>query len=93
MTSARALLLGLAGAVAFAAAAAAQDMSLLFTSADAWRKLSLERKTALAADFMRVFCVRQTMEAAALVGCLDKATPGDLYDRALDCVKQLSSTP
>mgnify|MGYP006274651699 FL=1 len=71
---------------------AAQDLSLMFTTTDAWRKLSAPRKTALATDFMRVFCVQQTMPPEALVNCLDQAPDGEPYDRAIGCVKQLSSS-
>ena len=71
----------------------AQDLSLMFTTPDVWRKLSPQRKTALATDFMRVFCVQQTMPPEALVGCLDKAPDGEPYERAIGCVKQLSANP
>jgi hypothetical protein len=76
-----------------AGTAAAQDLSLMFTPAEAWRRLPAQRKTAMAADFMRVFCVQQTMPAEALVGCLDKAPDGEPYERAIGCVKQLSANP
>lgn len=79
-------------ATLLATGAAAQDLSLMFTTTDAWRKLSAPRKTALASDFMRVFCVQQTMPPEALVACLDKAPDGEPYDRAIGCVKQLSSS-
>ena len=65
----------------------------MFTPADTWRRLPAPRKTALAADFMRVFCVQQTMPPEALVGCLDKAPDGEPYERAIGCVKQLSGNP
>lgn len=87
--------LGLCGLVLapfMASTGAAQDLSLMFTTTDAWRKLSAPRKTALATDFMRVFCVQQTMPAEALVTCLDRAPDGEPYDRAIGCVKQLSSS-
>ena len=87
--------LGLCGGLAFTAAAGAvraQDLSLMFTPTESWRKLSAARKTALAADFMRVFCVQQTMPPELLVTCLDKAPDGEPYDRAIGCVKQLSSS-
>lgn len=90
----RAAALGLCGLVFAPVAAspgAAQDLALMFTTTDTWRKLSAPRKTALAADFMRVFCVQQTMPPEALVSCLDRAPDGEPYDRALGCVKQLSS--
>ena len=80
-------------APALASVAAAQDLSLMFTTADAWRKLSAPRKTALAADFMRVFCVQQTMPPEALVACLDRAPDGEPYERAIGCVKQLAGSP
>ena len=85
------VLLGLCGALAVAGAAGAQDLSLMFTPTDTWRKLPAARKTALAADFMRVFCVQQTMPPEALVTCLDKTPDGEPYERAIGCVKQLSS--
>lgn len=92
MNRRRAAALGLCAGLAFAGAARAQDMSLMFTPTDAWRKLSPARKSALAADFMRVFCVQQTMPPEALVSCLDKAPDGEPYERAIGCVKQLSSS-
>jgi len=64
----------------------------MFTPTDSWRKLSASRKAALASDFMRVFCVQQTMPPEVLVTCLDKAPDGEPYDRAIGCVKQLSSS-
>ena len=92
----RAATLGLCGglvlAPVFATPGGAQDLSLMFTTTDAWRKLSTPRKTALASDFMRVFCVQQTMPPEALVTCLDQAPDGEPYDRAIGCVKQLSSS-
>lgn len=98
MTRRRAVALGLCGGLAFTAAASgagagrAQDLSLMFTQTESWRKLSAARKTALAADFMRVFCVQQTMPPELLVTCLDKAPDGEPFDRAIGCVKQLSSS-
>ena len=95
MTRGRVLALALCGGLACVGGSGpgqAQDLSLMFTTTDAWRKLAPARKTALAADFMRVFCVQQTMPPELLVGCLDKAPDGEPYDRAIGCVKQLSSS-
>lgn len=84
------LALGVACSVLlFAAVGQAQDLSLMFTPADAWQKLSSGRKTALAADFMRVFCTQQTMPPEALVDCLDRTPDGEPFDRAIGCVKRL----
>ena len=83
----------LSGALLAPANSHAQELSLMFTSTDGWRKLSAPRKTALATDFMRVFCVQQTMPPEALVACLDKAPDGEPYERAIGCVKQLSGMP
>lgn len=89
----RAAVVGLCGGLVLAGGATAQDMSLMFTPTDTWRKLSAVRKIALASDFMRVFCVQQTtMPPEALVDCLDKAPDGEPYERAVACVKQLSSS-
>ena len=88
----RAAVMGLCGGLVLAGGGMAQDMSLMFMPTDTWRKLSAVRKTALASDFMRVFCVQQTMPPEALVDCLDKAPDGEPYERAIACVKQLSSS-
>ena len=86
----RRLALGVAcGVLLFAAGASAQDMSLMFTSKEAWQKLSPDRRTALAADLMRVFCTQQTMQPEALAGCLDNTPDGEPFDRAIGCVKRL----
>ena len=86
----RRLAVGIAcGILLFATSGQAQDLSLMFTPADAWQKLSSGRKTALAADFMRVFCTQQTMQPEALVGCLDNTPDGEPFDRAIGCVKRL----
>ena len=86
----RRLALGVAcGVLLLAASGRAQDMSLMFTPTDAWQKLAPARKTALANDFMRVFCTQQTMQPEALVTCLDKAPDGEPFERAIGCVKRL----
>ena len=48
-------------------------------------------KAALAADFMRVFCVRPTMPPVRLAKCLDaEMHDGTAYDGAIACVKKLA---
>ncbi len=86
----RRLALGVAcGVLLFAEGSRALDLSLMFTPADAWQKLSPGRKTALATDFMRVFCTQQSMQPEALVDCLDNTPDGEPFDRAFGCVKRL----
>jgi len=64
--------------------------SLFFMNAAAWRSSSLDEKVSLAADFMRVFCVRPSMSPVRLADCLDREARGDrLFDDALACVKTL----
>ena len=63
--------------------------TLLFMAGDEWRKAPWSEKTALAADFMRVFCVRPTMSPALLADCLDKKNGASLFDDAIGCARDL----
>jgi hypothetical protein len=65
--------------------------TLLFMTTKDWQRSRPEEKTALAADFMRVFCVRPAMSPARLAACLDgeRGTP---FDGALACVKRLAES-
>ena len=84
-----AVLLGMAAPPVVAAAPPAG--SILFMTAQEWRRATAAEKTALAADFMRIFCVQAAMPPAALADCLDRAaTGGALFDDALACVAQLA---
>lgn len=63
--------------------------TLLFMAGDEWRKAPRSEKTALAADFMRVFCVRPTMSPALLADCLDRKSGASLFDDAIGCARDL----
>lgn len=61
--------------------------TLLYLDQQGWRQASGEAKTALAADFMRVFCGNPAMPATDLVGCLDRTGDvGPLFTRAMACI-------
>ena len=63
--------------------------SILFMTPQEWRRLPAIEKTALAADFMRIFCGQSSMPPAVLVGCLDRpSADGALFERALACVRE-----
>jgi hypothetical protein len=60
--------------------------SLLYIDQQGWTQASSEAKTALAADFMRVFCGNPTMSAVDLVSCLDRSgDAGSVFARAMAC--------
>lgn len=60
---------------------------LLYLEQEGWDQSSAETKSALAADFMRVFCGNPAMPAADLVDCLDRGgNTGSIFPRALACV-------
>jgi hypothetical protein len=68
-------------------AQAGPETSLLYLEPADWPRQSAVQRTALAADFMRIFCTDQTMPAALLVDCLDKdGTNGPMFERAIACV-------
>lgn len=71
---------------------AGEETSLLYLSPADWEKQPFQRKLALAADFMRIFCADQTMSPAMLAGCLDtdKAN-GALFERAIACASAISA--
>ena len=76
------------------AAAAPAAGSILFMTSQEWRRATAAEKTALAADFMRIFCAQAAMAPAALADCLDRASAdGALFDSALACVRQLAESP
>ena len=82
------LALALAGPLA---PAMAQPASILFMTPQDWRRASAAEKNALAADFMRLFCLQPTMPPAALAACLDRNPGSDaVFNAALDCARQLS---
>ena len=61
--------------------------TLLYLDKPGWSQVDGERKAAIAADFMRVFCGDPTMPAIDLVDCLDRSEgPGPLFERAISCV-------
>lgn len=61
--------------------------TLLYLDRQGWTQASGETKTALAADFMRVFCGNPAMPVADLVGCLDRTDDaGAIFERAMACV-------
>jgi hypothetical protein len=68
--------------------------ALLYLDQQGWEQASREAKTALAADFMRVFCGNPAMPPADLVGCLDRSAPaGSLFERAMACVAGVPASP
>jgi hypothetical protein len=82
-----ALALGLAASPLAAAEPVAG--SILFMTSHDWRSATAGEKTALAADFMRIFCAQPTMPPAILADCLDRAAAGRaLFESALACVRE-----
>ncbi len=60
--------------------------TLLYLDQQGWEQASGEAKTALAADFMRVFCGNPAMPATDLVNCLDRSRDaGSIFTRAMAC--------
>jgi hypothetical protein len=88
--AALALVLASTGARAGPAADPASDPpagALLYLDQAGWREAAPERKIALAADFMRIYCGNPAMPASSLVVCLDRsADSGPLFAQALSCV-------
>jgi hypothetical protein len=67
--------------------------SLLFMTAKDWQRSVPEGKVALAADFMRIFCVQQAMSPVRLANCLDtEGGDGTPFEEAISCVKKLAET-
>jgi hypothetical protein len=61
--------------------------ALMYLDQTGWGRASGEEKTALAADFMRVFCGNPAMPPADLVDCLDRSgDAGSIFARAMACV-------
>jgi hypothetical protein len=72
------------------AAAPSAAGSILFMTSQEWRGATAPEKTALAADFMRIFCMQTTMPPSVLADCLDRnSAEGALFESALACVRQL----
>jgi hypothetical protein len=66
---------------------AAPAATLLYLDQQGWTQASREAKTALAADFMRVFCGNPAMPAIDLVNCIDRSgDTGSVFTRAMACV-------
>jgi hypothetical protein len=67
------------------------ETSLIYLDSDEWTKQTPQRKIALAADFMRIFCTDQTMPPATLADCLDRdGENGPMLERAIACVSGAS---
>jgi len=82
-----AVLLGMVAPPAAAALPAAG--SILFMTSQDWRRATAAEKTALAADFMRIFCTQEAMPPAVLADCLNRiSADGALFESALACVQQ-----
>ncbi len=65
----------------------ASAATLLYLDQQGWEQAGRETKSALAADFMRVFCGTPAMPPADLVGCLDRTGEvGPLFARAMACI-------
>jgi hypothetical protein len=63
-------------------------------TAQEWRRATAVEKTALAADFMRIFCTQPTMPPAVLADCLNLGSAdGALFESALACVRQPTERP
>ena len=63
---------------------------LLYMERSNWLKADRAQKTALAADFMRIFCGNPAMPPSDLVVCLDEVSDsGPLFSQALACVASL----
>jgi hypothetical protein len=76
------------------AAAAPVAGSILFMTSQEWRQATAAEKTALAADFMRIFCAQPAMPPSVLADCVDRAPAGGaLFDSAIACVRQLAGNP
>ena len=70
-----------------APATAATGGTLIYMDRSDWRQADRAQKTALAADFMRVFCGNPAMPPLDLVTCLDEVSDsGPLFARALSCI-------
>jgi hypothetical protein len=66
--------------------------SILFMTGRDWQHSRAADKIALSAEFMRVFCVSPAMAPKRLADCLDGlAGTGPLFDRAIDCSKQIDA--
>jgi hypothetical protein len=60
--------------------------TLMYLDQTGWGRASGEEKSALAADFMRVFCGNPAMPPADLVDCLDRSgDAGSVFARAMAC--------
>jgi hypothetical protein len=81
------LIAPLTSALTSAFASDAPAATLLYLDRQGWEQARGEAKTALAADFMRMFCGNPAMQAANLVECLDRSEgAGSMFERALTCV-------
>jgi hypothetical protein len=59
---------------------------VLYASALDWQQSTAERKIALAAAFMRIFCTDIRMSAERLVACLDTDAKRErVFERAIAC--------
>ena len=68
--------------------------SILYMTSQEWQRATPAEKTALAADFMRIFCVKAAMPPVLLADCLDRTPAGTtLFESGLACVRQLAETP
>ena len=85
-----ALVLASAGARAGQATDPASDPpagALIYLDRTGWQAAAPARKTALAVDFMRIYCGNPAMPASSLVACLDaSADSGPLFAQGLSCV-------
>ena len=70
-----------------APASAAAAGTLLYMGRSDWQQVDRAEKTALATDFMRVFCGNPAMPPLDLVTCLDEVgDSGPLFAHALSCI-------
>ena len=77
-----------------AAIAASPDVGatdVLYTEAGDWQQSSPEKKLALSAAFMRIFCTDARMAPERLVFCLDHdGLHAPVFERAIACSAALS---
>ncbi len=67
-------------------AATIGETDILYLDAAGWRAASPQRRLALSAAFMRIFCTDQRMPPERIAGCLDRdGQEGPIFERALAC--------
>jgi len=66
--------------------------ALLYLDRPGWQAADAAERSAMASDFMRMFCGNPAMPASDLVACLNQAqNNGSLFAHALSCVASAPS--